>query len=320
MKKLRLPAVLLAAILQILPICRTILLAPAANSTFAIVARWAVGAAATLGTVDAVSGATDVYFTNPTNFTGNVNVPVNFTLTITNYGSDKGAYFTNNTPLPDGLAISTYDHPDANPPDLHGNISGVPTTPTNKMRVRLTVNFRDLSAQSSVWITILSNTAPAAPQITNQPASLNIQAGENADFSVGASGESLHYQWRFNSSDLLDETNSTLSLLFARTNQAGNYSVMVTNAGGSELSSNALLTVSVPPPPRLTGQSASGNTFTLSFVPVPGLTNTVETNGVPGPGGWGVRSNVPPPANTNMVTITDPVDQAARYYRVIFLP
>src|SRR5262249_24969106 len=43
-------------------------------------------------------------------------------------------------------------------------------------------------------------------------------------------------------------TDSTLTLFSVQTNQAGNYSVFVTNSVGNILSSNALLTV-IPPPP-----------------------------------------------------------------------
>src|SRR5271157_4466925 len=61
----RLPALLLAAALQIMPIARAAL--PATQATadvLAIVFRWAAGAAAALGGVQAVSGASTVV-TNP---------------------------------------------------------------------------------------------------------------------------------------------------------------------------------------------------------------------------------------------------------------
>ncbi len=61
----RLPALLLAAALQVMPIARAAL--PAAQATaevLAIVFRWAAGVAAALGGVQAVSGASTV-ITNP---------------------------------------------------------------------------------------------------------------------------------------------------------------------------------------------------------------------------------------------------------------
>ena len=76
--RLHKPAVVLAALLQVLPLVRNIITSPAAGSTFAIILRWGIGAGAVVGSVDAVSGATSL-FTSPTAFSGAV-----------------GTYFTNN--------------------------------------------------------------------------------------------------------------------------------------------------------------------------------------------------------------------------------
>jgi sugar lactone lactonase YvrE len=57
----------------------------------------------------------------------------------------------------------------------------------------------------------------------------------------------LSYQWRFKGTNLVGETNTTLTLSNVQTNRAGNYDVRVTNVFGSVLSSNAVLTLSVPP-------------------------------------------------------------------------
>jgi hypothetical protein len=51
------PAVVLAALLQVLPLARTLITNPATGSTFAIILRWGIGAGAVVGSVDAVSGA-----------------------------------------------------------------------------------------------------------------------------------------------------------------------------------------------------------------------------------------------------------------------
>mgnify|MGYP003352057663 CR=1 FL=1 len=53
------------------------------------------------------------------------------------------------------------------------------------------------------------------------------------------------YQWRLNGTNILGATNNPLVLLGVQTNQAGNYSVVVSNPFGSATSSNALLTVRV---------------------------------------------------------------------------
>src|SRR5207247_9680385 len=53
----------------------------------------------------------------------------------------------------------------------------------------------------------------------------------------------LIYQWYFNGTNIVAATTSSLTLSNVQQPQAGNYSVRITNAFGSTLSSNALLTV-----------------------------------------------------------------------------
>jgi hypothetical protein len=66
----------------------------------------------------------------------------------------------------------------------------------------------------------------------------------------------LSYQWNFYGTNLSGATNTSLTLTNVQAWQAGNYAVLVTNAYGSILSSNAVLTVNLPPPvPVITGFS-----------------------------------------------------------------
>ncbi|MEY4917944.1 MAG: hypothetical protein RL616_1857, partial [Verrucomicrobiota bacterium] len=50
-------SLLLAALLQLLPLVRTVFTHPIALSTFSVVLRWTLGATATLSAFDAVSAA-----------------------------------------------------------------------------------------------------------------------------------------------------------------------------------------------------------------------------------------------------------------------
>jgi endonuclease/exonuclease/phosphatase family metal-dependent hydrolase len=82
------------------------------------------------------------------------------------------------------------------------------------------------------------------PMITTQPQSQ--MAGESgfALFTVAASGSpSSDFQWQFDETNLDGETNSTLTLNNLTANQAGNYSVIVTNSAGAVTSSPAALLV-----------------------------------------------------------------------------
>lgn len=86
--------------------------------------------------------------------------------------------------------------------------------------------------------------APSAPVITTQPQSQTVAAGANVTFTVAATGNpSPAFQWQSNSSNLNGETNASLTLLGVTTNQAGTYTVTVTNSAGATNSQAATLTV-----------------------------------------------------------------------------
>jgi Concanavalin A-like lectin/glucanases superfamily/Immunoglobulin domain/Lectin C-type domain/Chitobiase/beta-hexosaminidase C-terminal domain len=121
--------------------------------------------------------------------------------------------------------------------------------------------------------------SPIRPPIISQPTNQIVGVGDTANFSVIAGGTPpLGYQWRLNGTNLLGAVGNSLVLTNVQTSQAGNYSVTVTNAGGAVTSSNAILTVNLPPtctaPPvglvswwRAQGDATdqvSGNNGTLS--------------------------------------------------------
>ncbi len=86
---------------------------------------------------------------------------------------------------------------------------------------------------------------PAPPAIASQPQNATNATGFPATFRVSAAGTlPLHYQWYFNSTSLLaNQTNASLTFTIASTNDAGGYSVIVTNNYGSDTSQMATLTV-----------------------------------------------------------------------------
>lgn len=89
------------------------------------------------------------------------------------------------------------------------------------------------------------------PYIGVQPQNQSAWRGQDAEFTVTAGGtEPFGYQWRFHGTNLPGATTDSYTRANAQTNHTGNYSVFVTNIAGSVLSSNALLTVNIPPPPQ----------------------------------------------------------------------
>jgi hypothetical protein len=82
------------------------------------------------------------------------------------------------------------------------------------------------------------------PFIDGQPASMTASVTSNLSLSVTAGGPGpLSYQWRKDGVDLTGATEMTLGFVNVQTNQAGNYTVVVTNTFGSVTSSVATLTV-----------------------------------------------------------------------------
>ena len=93
---------------------------------------------------------------------------------------------------------------------------------------------------------LLSTAGP--PTIASQPQSLTVGQGSNATFSVSANGTPpFAFQWRFNGENLAGAIESSYTRTNAQPADAGSYSVFVTNMLGSAASSNAVLTVIVPP-------------------------------------------------------------------------
>jgi len=107
------------------------------------------------------------------------------------------------------------------------------------------------TARGDVDIMQVLYTPVFRPSILVPPAEQTVQEGSTVTLSVIATGSApLHYQWQFDSTPLAGQTNATLVLAAARTNQSGLYSVSVSNAAGVVTSAAARVTifhVNLPP-------------------------------------------------------------------------
>jgi len=510
MKIARIPALLLAAMLQLLPMSRTVCTSPAFTSSLAIICRWTIGATATFGAFDAVSGGSQVYFDSPGTAVGTVGVPFTYYITVGGTISGDPGSIVAGAPLPSGFTNYTVSH-SSSPFSDWGVITGTPTNtmtnflinlaasnpnynsgvpitgtlrftvypastpviittdPTNVIAVNgqsvsfnvaatgtgpltyqwfkgntniwwhiqsatnatytfsastnasvgsfavnsgnylvrvygaagmvssasanlivnspllsitapptnLTVNIGDTanfyvtaggttalgyqwyknstnrlagatassyslanaqltnaggfsvvvtnasgSLTSSVaTLTVVSN-ASTAPSITTQPTNRTVTAGLPTSFIVAATGPApLSYQWLRNGNPLSPlATNSSWTISNVRLADTDIYSVVVTNSGGKITSSNAQLTVTIPTAPAISSAALAGNAFVFSFTPAVGLTNSVLTNGTVNGAGWGVFTNIAPPATPDSITITDAISSTLKFYRVSFTP
>jgi hypothetical protein len=263
-------AILLAGALQIMPLLRNIITAPAASSTFAIIMRWTIGSAATIGAVDAVSGATSA-FTSPAAFSGTVGAPFSNNVVVSIGGGNKAAsndYFvlssgTTTSPLllngqstavtlPPGLVFKSSWVNGAT--TIGGIIYGTPTTAGSYPTTITVVSPGNASLSQNVTITISGSTSPTAPAITSQPAGTNIVAGKTATLAVGASGTApLRYFWSKGGAPLANGGNvsgantNTLTVGNVSASDGGNYSVIVSNSAGTVTSAVAVVTIILPP-------------------------------------------------------------------------
>ncbi|MCX8512066.1 MAG: immunoglobulin domain-containing protein, partial [Chthoniobacteraceae bacterium] len=87
-------------------------------------------------------------------------------------------------------------------------------------------------------------TQSLSPTITSQPASLAVNVGSPASFSVTATGTgSLSCQWRKDGANIAGATSVTYTIASVQTTDAGSYSAVVSNSAGSVTSASASLTV-----------------------------------------------------------------------------
>ncbi|MSU60275.1 MAG: hypothetical protein EXS35_19245 [Pedosphaera sp.] len=155
-------------------------------------------------------------------------------------------------------------------------------------------------------------TVDVPPAITTQPTNKVVVAGMSVSFSVAATGTSpLNYQWRKGGIVMDARTNAMLTVVNVTTNDADTYSVIVANMAGSVTSSNAILTVTVPPnitaqPQSLTVVRGSNASFSVTVTGTLPMRYQWRSNAV----------NVASATNSNLM-ITNAQTTAAANYNVV---
>ena len=164
------------------------------------------------------------------------------------------------------------------------------------------------------------------PAITVQPTSQTVGVGTNVSLVVAATGTPpLRYQWQTNGVNLVNggnisgATNAVLTINNVNTANAGNYSVVVTNYGGSVTSSNATLTVLRAPqifvqPTNFLAIAVSSNaTFSVAAIGENPLSyHWQTTNGVNLVNGPHVLG-----ADTSVLTFTNAQTTNTGFYQVV---
>ena len=220
-----------------------------------------------------------------------------------------------------GTSPSYYWYKNGVPLTNGGNVAGANFTMLILANV-LGSNDGNYTVVVSNVFGMVTNSPPASllvmdPVITSQPQGVTNYAGAPASFSVTAIGTPPSYQWTRNGVPLGGATNTTYSIASISSNNAGAYSVIVSNLYSQPASSNAILTVlpsiviqSVTVTngiAAITWSSYNGQSYQLQSDTDLTTTNWTNVNGV-------VMATGTNTTTTNAVTTTH------QYYRVHAVP
>lgn len=177
--------------------------------------------------------------------------------------------------------------------------------------VTVTASFVRKTTRTAMRTVTIKN-AVAPPVIIAHPTNKFVAIGSNTTFSVTATGDALAYQWRRNNANIVNATNSTVTITNAQIFTNGTYTVVITNSALSLTSNPALLTV-VARPGFSSPQRLADQTFRFTLSSTVGSVCTVEhsTNLT----SWAVLSNVTVVASPFTLTDFGASNLSRRFYR-----
>ena len=233
-------------------------------------------------TVSAAPGA-PVIGTQPANQSVAAGQTAKFSVTATGNGTLTYQWQKNGTDI-SGATSSTYTTPITVIGDTGAQYSVV------------VGNSADKVASSKATLTVTA--AAVAPAITTQPANQSVTEGQTATFSVIATGTgTLTYQWKKGDTAIPGATSSTYTTpATSNADNAAVFTVVVTNGTGSATSSNATLTVNVPPaitvqPTAQTITAGAMATFSVTATGTGTLSYQWKKNGINITGGTGATTS-----------------------------
>ena len=166
--------------------------------------------------------------------------------------------------------------------------------------------------------TNLINALAPKPGLLTQPAGLTVTNGHSATLTATPLGAPpLAFQWRLTGTNLPGATAAALTINPAGTNNAGNYTLVITNLYGAITSSVAALTVVFPPaittqPAGLTVFGGSNAVFTVAATGNTPLAYQWLKNGTNLANGTGIAG-----ATTNVLTLTGVTTNSSGNYTVV---
>jgi hypothetical protein len=106
----------------------------------------------------------------------------------------------------------------------------------------------------------LEVTADTLPVILTQPTSRTVALGTGTTLTVSAAGSGLKYQWHFNGTALLDQTNNSLTIVSVQATNVGSYLVAVTNSSSRGIRSDVAV-LEIGPVPTVQSQDKFADLF-----------------------------------------------------------
>src|SRR5580658_2318678 len=280
--------------------------------------QWYQGASGT--TTDKISGATSSSYT-----TLALSVTTSYWVQVSNAGGSTDSSTATITVTPPGPVITTQPVSQTINSGQTATLSvvasgtgltyqwyqGTSGTTTNKISGATSSSSTTLalSVTTSYWVQVSnaggstsSNTATITltqplPVITTQPASLTIDSGQTAIFSVVATATGLTYQWYLGASGTTTSPIAsavTSSYTTPALSATASYWVQVTNTGGSVNSHTA--TITVEPPLVIDTTTLPGGTINTSYT----RTTLQASGGIASSYSWSLASGslaIPPGMN-----------------------
>ena len=284
-----LPTALLITFLQRSPVVRVVSAVEemVTASPVGVVLKSVASAAAALGAMNSLAGATPLVPSSGTSSGITVNTGDVVTVAFTVNGTQTPpASWTVSGSFPPGLNFSGLTSTGI--VDVSTLVmSGTPTTP-GVYHISFivwegsggTMISPNGSMNYSYTVTVVAATGSTAPSFTTQPSSQSVTTGANVTFTVGVSGNPTPtLQWQKNGTNITGATNSTLTLNNVQATDAATYAVVATNSAGTATSTGAVLTVSAAATaPAFTTQPATQNVTAGGTAPF-----TVAVTGNPTP-------------------------------------
>jgi regulation of enolase protein 1 (concanavalin A-like superfamily) len=146
------------------------------------------------------------------------------------------------------------------------SVASVASEFTNTVAVndgKLTVTSGPQAANNKIAFIDIYASIPTPPTIGTQPQSVSVETFHSIKLTptISAGSTPLFYQWYLGVNPVQDATNLNLTIPHAQLGDAGDYTLIVTNFGGSATSSVATVTViSDTTPPFIVSVSSLGGT------------------------------------------------------------